>query len=79
MDAFAKRNVTLGHTRYIELIGSFPNTHIDADCLNRVAGIVMRDVQRATAGASTSTAPAGRSGGAWVCVVQALPGCGERC
>ena len=37
--------------------------NIDADCLNRVAGIVMRDVQRATAGASTSTAPTGRSGG----------------
>ena len=36
---------------------------IDAGCLNRVAGIVMREVQRATAGASTSTAPAARSGG----------------
>ena len=37
--------------------------NIDAGCLNRVAGIVMREVQRATAGASTSTAPAARSGG----------------
>ena len=36
--------------------------NIDAGCLNRVAGIVMREVQRATAGASTSTAPAARSG-----------------
>ena len=35
----------------------------DADCLKRVAGIAMREVQRATAGASTSTAAAGRSGG----------------
>ena len=35
---------------------------IDAGCLNRVAGIVMREVQRATAGASTSTAPAGCGG-----------------
>ena len=35
--------------------------NIDAGCLNRVAGIVMREVQRATA--STSTAPAARSGG----------------
>ncbi len=35
----------------------------DADCLKRVVGIAMRDVQRATAGASTSTAAAGRSGG----------------
>ena len=34
-----------------------------ADCLKRVAGIAMREVQRATAGASTSTAAAGRSGG----------------
>ena len=34
-----------------------------AGCLNRVAGIAMREVQRATAGASTSTAAAGRSGG----------------
>ena len=33
--------------------------NIDAGCLNRVAGIVMREVQRATA--STSTAPAARS------------------
>ena len=32
-------------------------------CLNRVAGIAMSDVQRATAGASTSTAKAARSGG----------------
>ena len=32
--------------------------NIDAGCLNRVAGIVMREVQRATAGASTSAAPA---------------------
>ena len=36
--------------------------NIDAGCLNRVAGIVMREVQRATAGASTSTAPAGCGG-----------------
>ncbi len=35
----------------------------DADCLKRVAGIAMREVQRATAGASTSPAAAGRSGG----------------
>ena len=35
----------------------------DADCLKRVAGIAMREVQPATAGASTSTAAAGRSGG----------------
>ncbi len=35
----------------------------DADCLKRVAGIAMREVQRATAGASTCTAAAGRSGG----------------
>ncbi len=34
-----------------------------ADCLKRVAGIVRSEVQRATAGASTSTAAAGRSGG----------------
>ncbi len=34
-----------------------------ADCLKRVAGIAMREVQRATAGASTTTAAAGRSGG----------------
>ncbi len=36
---------------------------LDADCLKRVAGIAMREVHRATAGASTSTAAAGRSGG----------------
>ena len=36
--------------------------NIDAGCLNRVAGIMMREVQRATAGASTSTAPGARSG-----------------
>ena len=36
--------------------------NIDAGYLNRVAGIVMREVQRATAGASTSTAPAAHSG-----------------
>ena len=41
-------------------IGRWGN--IDAGCLNRVAGIVMREVPRATAGASTSTAPASRSG-----------------
>ena len=35
----------------------------DADCLKRVAGIAMREVQRATAGASTGTAAAFRSGG----------------
>ena len=34
-----------------------------ADCLKRVAGIAMREVQCATAGASTSTSAAGRSGG----------------
>ncbi len=34
-----------------------------ADCLKRVAGIAMSEVQRATVGASTSTAAAGRSGG----------------
>ena len=38
----------------------FLNT--DAGCLKRVAGIVMREVQGATAGVSTSTAPAARSG-----------------
>ncbi len=32
-------------------------------CLKREAGIAMREVQRVTAGASTSTAAAGRSGG----------------
>ena len=37
--------------------------NIDVGCLNRVAGIVMREVQRATAGASTIPAPAARSGG----------------
>ena len=36
---------------------------VDAGCLNRVAGIAMSDVQRATAGASTSTAKVARSGG----------------
>ena len=36
---------------------------VDAGCLNRVAGIAMSEVQRATAGASTSTAQAARSGG----------------
>ena len=35
----------------------------DAGCLNRVAGIALSEVQRATAGASTSTAAVGRSGG----------------
>ena len=35
----------------------------DADCLKRVAGIAVSEVQRAPAGASTSTAAAGRSGG----------------
>ncbi len=35
---------------------------IQAGCLNQVAGIAMREVQRMTAGASTSTAAAGRSG-----------------
>ncbi len=35
----------------------------DAECLKRVAGIAMSEVQRATAGASTSTVAAGRSGG----------------
>ena len=37
--------------------------NVDAGCLNRVAGIAMSEVQRATAGASTSTAQAARSGG----------------
>ena len=37
--------------------------NLDAGCLNRVAGIAMREVQRATAGASTGTAAAFRSGG----------------
>ena len=37
--------------------------NVDAGCLNRVAGIAMSEVQRATAGASTSTAKAARSGG----------------
>ena len=40
-----------------------PLIGLDAGCLNRVAGIVMSEVQRATAGASTSTAKASRSGG----------------
>ena len=43
----------------------------DAGCLNRVAGIAMREVQRATAGASTSTAAAGRSGGCCLCTALA--------
>ena len=37
--------------------------NIDAGCLNRVAVIAMREVQRATAGAGTTTEPAARSGG----------------
>ena len=37
--------------------------NVDAGCLNRVAGIAMSEVQRATAGAATSTAQAARSGG----------------
>ena len=37
--------------------------NVDAGCLNGVAGIAMSEVQRATAGASTSTAKAARSGG----------------
>ena len=37
--------------------------NVDAGCLNRVAGIAMSEVQRATAGASTSTAQSARSGG----------------
>ena len=37
--------------------------NVDAGCLNQVAGIAMSEVQRATAGASTSTAKASRSGG----------------
>ena len=37
--------------------------NVDAGCLNWVAGIAMSEVQRATAGASTSTAKAARSGG----------------
>ncbi len=36
--------------------------NVDAGCLIRVAGFAMSEVQRATAGASTSTAKAGRSG-----------------
>ena len=53
--------------------------NIDAGSLKRVAGIARREVQRATAGASTSTAPAARSGGVWIGVVQALAACGECC
>ena len=34
-----------------------------AGCLSQLAGIAMREVLRATAGASTSTAPAERSSG----------------
>ena len=37
--------------------------NVDAGCLNGVAGIAISDVQRATAGASTSTAKAAPSGG----------------
>ena len=37
--------------------------NIDAGCLNHT-GIVMREMQRATAGLSKSTAPAAQSGGA---------------
>jgi len=37
--------------------------NVDAGCLNGVAGIAMSEVQRAIAGASTSTAKAARSGG----------------
>ncbi len=37
--------------------------NVDVGCLNRVAGIAISDVQRATAGASTSTAKVARSGG----------------
>ncbi len=37
--------------------------NVDAGCLNGVAGIAMSEVQRATAGASTSTAKAARSCG----------------
>ena len=37
--------------------------NVDAGCLNGVAGIAMSEVQRATAGASTSTAKAARCGG----------------
>ena len=48
-------------------VGLRPYSAIDAGCLKRVAGIVMREVQRATAGASTSTAPAARSD--WVLFV----------
>ena len=36
--------------------------NLDAGCLNRVAGIAMNEVQRAIAGASTSTAKAASSG-----------------
>ena len=36
--------------------------NVDAGCLNGVAGIAMGEVQRATAGASTSTAKASRGG-----------------
>ena len=36
--------------------------NVDAGCLNGVAGIAMSEVQRATAGASTSTAKASRGG-----------------
>ena len=37
--------------------------NVDAGCLNRVAMIAMSEVQRATAGASTSTSKAARTGG----------------
>ena len=37
--------------------------NVDAGCLNRVAGIAMSEVQRVTAGASTSMLQAVRSGG----------------
>ena len=38
------------------------NRGLNAGCLIRVAGIAMSEVQRATAGASTSTAEASRGG-----------------
>ena len=40
-----------------------PYALTDPEVSPSMAGIVMREVQRATAGASTSTAPAARSGG----------------
>ena len=54
---------TLSLESLIASMRKTPLIGLDAGCLNRVAGIVMSEVQRATAGASTSTAKASRSGG----------------